>query len=85
MEIEKKIFDSRKIIQMLNSVLWSRNIVEKTKRTIFNSLIENVLLYGAEAWTIMSVNGKKKYCLQKWLSGDDRQVHSDWKEKLILK
>ena len=59
MEIEKRISDSRKIIGTLNSILWSRNIIAKTKRTIFNTLIESVLLYGAETWTIKSASEKK--------------------------
>ena len=31
----------------------------KIKRAIFNTLIESVLLYGVEAWTIKSGNEKK--------------------------
>ena len=37
---------------MLNSVLWSKNIVHNTKRIIYNSLVESVILYGAETWTL---------------------------------
>ena len=60
MEIKKRIFDSRKIIGMLNSVLWSRNIIQKTKRTIFNTLNQNALVIGTENLTIKSANEKKE-------------------------
>ena len=59
-EIEKRISDSRKIIGMLNSVLWSRNIIQKTKRTIFNTLNQNALVIGTENLTIKSANEKKE-------------------------
>ena len=58
-EIEKRVSDSRKIIGILNPLLWSRNIIEKTKKIIFNTLIESVLLYGAETWTIGCAKEKK--------------------------
>ena len=58
-EIEKRISDMRKIIGILNSILWSRNIISKIKQTIFNTLIKSVLLYGAETWTIKSAIEKK--------------------------
>ena len=51
-EIEKRISTGRKIIGMLNSVLWSKNIVHNTKRIIYNSLVQSVMLYGAETWTL---------------------------------
>ena len=31
MEIEKRISDTRKIIRILNTILWSRNIISKIK------------------------------------------------------
>ena len=51
-EIEKKIKYREKIIGMLNSVLWNKNIVHNAKRIIYNSLIQSVMLYGAETWTL---------------------------------
>ena len=59
MEIGNRILDKRKIIGILNSILWSRNIISKIKRTIFNTAIESVLLHRAETWTIKSANEKK--------------------------
>ena len=37
---------------MLYSVLWSKNIVNNTKRLIHNSLVQSVMLYRAETWTL---------------------------------
>ena len=58
-EIGKRISTGRKIIGMLNSVLWSRNIVNNTKRIIYNSLVQSVMLYGAETWTLDRQNANK--------------------------
>ena len=49
---KKRISTERKLIDMLNSVLWSKNIVNKTKRIIYNSLVQSVMLYGAQTWTL---------------------------------
>ena len=38
-KIEKRISTERKIIGMLNSVLWGNNIVHNTKGIIYNSLV----------------------------------------------
>ena len=59
MEIEKGMSHSRIIIGMLNSILWSKNIIEKTKMTIFKTLMEIILLYGAVTWTMKPGNEKK--------------------------
>jgi hypothetical protein len=37
---------------MLNSVLWSRNNVHKTKKLMYQALAQSVLLYGAETWAL---------------------------------
>ena len=37
---------------MLNSVLWSKNTVNNTKRIIYNSLVQSVMLYGVETWAL---------------------------------
>ena len=34
------------------TILWSRNIINKTKIIIYHSVLEKVLLYEAETWTI---------------------------------
>ena len=37
---------------MLNSVLWGKHIVNKTKTLIFKSLVQSAILYGVETWTL---------------------------------
>ena len=51
-----KIYTRRKVIAMLNGILWSQNVINKRKRMIYHCTLENMLLYGAETWTI-----QKKY------------------------
>ena len=37
---------------MLNSTLWSKNIINRTKQLIYKSILENTVLYGSEVWTM---------------------------------
>ena len=37
---------------MLNTVLWSKNIVNNTKRIIYNTLVQTVMLYGTKKLTL---------------------------------
>jgi hypothetical protein len=37
---------------MLNSVLWSKIILHKTKKCIYQALVQSILLYGAETWIL---------------------------------
>jgi hypothetical protein len=48
LEIEKRISEGRRVTGMLNSVLWSKNIFHKTKKLMYQTLVQSVLLYGAE-------------------------------------
>jgi hypothetical protein len=51
LEIEKKrIIEARKFIDLLNSVLWNRNILPSTKVFIYKSVVKYVLTHGAETW-----------------------------------
>lgn len=51
-EIEKRVSDVRRVISMLNSVLWNKNILYKTKIYIYHVFVQSILLDGAETWTI---------------------------------
>jgi hypothetical protein len=52
LEIEKeRISETRRVISMLNSILWSRNILHGTKLTVYNAIVKCILTYGAEIWT----------------------------------
>ena len=37
---------------MLNTVLWSKNIINRTKQLIYKSILESIVLYGSEVWTM---------------------------------
>jgi hypothetical protein len=38
-------------IFLLNSVLWSKNILQKSKKLMYQALVQSILLYGAETRT----------------------------------
>jgi hypothetical protein len=61
-EIEKRISETRKVISMLNSVLWTRNILQPTKLLIYKLMVKRILTYGAETWSIKRkhINGLSK-------------------------
>jgi hypothetical protein len=44
---------------MLNSVLWSKNILHKTKKLMYQALVQCILLYGAETWTLNTQQANK--------------------------
>jgi hypothetical protein len=48
LEIEKRINYGRKVIGILNSILWSSNILGKTKTLIYKSIVESIMPYGSE-------------------------------------
>ena len=71
-EIEGKMCEgSIKVNGMLNSVLSSKNIVNKIKTLIFKSSVQGVI-YCTEIWR----SGEFKeinYCLQRWSFGGGQQ------------
>ena len=66
---------------MLNSVLWSRDIIINRKKIINKTIPENSLLYGAEAWTLNKTNERKLLTtnIDFWRR---QQEYPDWKGKL---
>jgi pullulanase/glycogen debranching enzyme len=59
LEIEKSISETRRVISMLNSILWSRNILHGTKLTVYNATVKSTLTYGAETWTVKQKHRNK--------------------------
>jgi hypothetical protein len=57
LEIEKRISEARRVIGMLNSVLWSKTILHKTKKLMYQALVQSILLYAAETWTLNQGRG----------------------------
>lgn len=51
MDTRKRTCDGQRTVWILNSILWSRNIINKNK-TIYNTIVENLVLYGAETLPI---------------------------------
>jgi hypothetical protein len=44
---------------MLNSILWSRNILHGTKLAVYNAIVKSILTYGAETWTVKQKHRNK--------------------------
>jgi hypothetical protein len=44
---------------MLNSVLWSKTILHKTKKLMYQALVQSILLYGADTWTLNTQQANK--------------------------
>jgi hypothetical protein len=62
LEKEKRINNGRKVIWMLHSILWSSNILGKTKTLIYKSIAESIMLYGSETWTLNRRQQKQVAC-----------------------
>jgi phage gp16-like protein len=60
LDTEERISETRKVISMLNSVLWNRNSLHSTNLLICKSTVNSILTYGAETW---SINRKKTHRL----------------------
>ena len=50
---------------MLNGVLWSRAITCKQKKRILQVIVESILTYGAEGWSLLE-GQKSRYRQLKW-------------------
>jgi hypothetical protein len=59
LEIQKRISMGRRVIGMLNSVLWSKTILHKTKKFMYQTLVQSILLYGAETWALNTQQANK--------------------------
>jgi hypothetical protein len=40
-------------------VLWSKTILHKTKKNMYQALVQSILLYGAETWTLITQQANK--------------------------
>ncbi|XP_071644241.1 uncharacterized protein [Temnothorax longispinosus] len=50
--IKSRIEQSRKVLGCLNSVWWDKNISARAKKHIGRSMVEAVLCYGCEVWSL---------------------------------
>jgi adenylate cyclase class IV len=51
-EIKHRISQTRKAINALNSIRCHKNITKNRKLYIYQTIIQNILMYGAEVWQI---------------------------------
>lgn len=51
-DIRRRTEQARKVVRMLHPVLWNNYISSSNKRRIFSSIVESILTYGSEMWTI---------------------------------
>ena len=51
-EIKHRISQTRKAIDALNSICWHKNITKNRKLYIYQTIIQSILVYGAEVWQI---------------------------------
>ena len=51
-EIKHRINQTRKAINALNSIWWHKNITKDRKLYIYQTIIQSILVYGAEVWQI---------------------------------
>ena len=49
-EIKHRSNQTRKAINTLNSILWHKNITKNRKLYIYQTIIQSILVYGAEVW-----------------------------------
>jgi len=53
-EIKHRINQTRKAINALNSTWWHNNITKNRKLYTYSTIIQSILVYGAEVWQIPS-------------------------------
>lgn len=51
-EIKRRINQGRVAVRMLNGIWWDEHITRTTKVMIYRSIVESILTYGAEVWTM---------------------------------
>ena len=64
-EIKHRINQIRKAINALNSIWWHKDITKNRKLYIYQTIIQSILMYGAEVWQIPT--REIKFYLQKWM------------------
>lgn len=58
-EIKERIQKARKVVGALNSIWWDNNINKKNKKRIRQVMVETVLCYGSEIWTMREEDKRK--------------------------
>ena len=63
-EVSARIEQGRKIIGALNGIWWDKNIRPNTKVHIGRALVESVVTYGCEVWTLKAVQKRALNALE---------------------
>jgi len=63
-EIKHRNSQTRKAINVLNSVWWHKHITKNRKLYIYETIIQSILMYGAEVWQISNSERNKILCGQ---------------------
>ena len=58
-DITSRVQQGQRCVRILNPLLWSNKLTLKTKMTIYGSIVEPILTYGAECWQLTSRNWKR--------------------------
>lgn len=63
-DIEHRIHQGRKAVQQLNGVWWSKGLKNNTKKRIYYSIVEGIVLYNAEVWDVSKKQEKQLRSLE---------------------
>ena len=53
-DVSRRVELARKATRMLHPVLWNDTISQDNKKRIFRTIVESILTYAAETWTMSS-------------------------------
>jgi hypothetical protein len=60
-EIKHRINQIRKTINASNSIWWQKDITKNRKLYIYQTIIQSILMYGAEVWQIPYKRNKQDF------------------------
>ena len=61
-------------------MLWSRNVISRSKAIMYKIIVESIMLYGGEMWMMNIQHQKRLLQTERWMTGDERLGDSGWKE-----
>jgi hypothetical protein len=61
-ELSTRIGQAKQAINKLISIVWANNIKKQTKKRIYKTIVESILLYGLEVWEITEGQTKVESC-----------------------
>jgi hypothetical protein len=66
-------------INALNCIWWHKNITNNRKLCVYQTIIQSILMCGADVWQIPTREVNKFY-LHKWTCYGGRQENQGWKK-----